>query len=572
MQQDDGAEANSEDAYRRAMAVRKKRAREFLSNECGVFTLLLILTFHQHLSNVTKAAFKLHDADKADVEIEKQDTKTARVRMRYKAREQFREIDADGLPRAPSLLHVFNQAMTTVNILWHALSFADDEGIDGIELTLFSVCKAFWPRHLPRPEMLRRIASDSLATIAGLLWRVMCQAKSPPYSLLHLANPLLPSDQVEEATVNFMNLQPCCLDQHWGQVVFNEVKKKPLDQQPHWLRQHVFHFSSSCRGTSSREECLHASQRRKAKGYDQVPALFQRQSAEIVLECCHSNYCLRSGKSKHKFMGSPVKAAMSQVQKQHVKKASRPSQLGNPTILYIASCRKRGRGEPPTELAREFRALPEAEKENWARKHRLQVSARRWERRVKDEEEQAEHEASASKAVKTPWSLGDKTYPVSLDVFTEFLSEFETKASGIEALKRFPKNAKAKSLLTSIVEKGTKYHSRDVASTFARAMLGEQVTDTNCLEGTWGKVVENTDEQGRASKDCNSLHPGLCKTKDSAILGKVEALVQRFPKSTCDLMLEVSSRPAASRVVIFLKQILGSLATLASFLNQGETS
>ena len=82
LRQEDVANADAQDQFHRAMAVRKRRSKQFFENPLCVFTMLNTLVFHHYLTRVTAAAFELHNSDKEGIPLKPSKAQEAKQRKR----------------------------------------------------------------------------------------------------------------------------------------------------------------------------------------------------------------------------------------------------------------------------------------------------------------------------------------------------------------------------------------------------------------------------------------------------------------------------------------------------------
>lgn len=544
-QDNDPANAD-DDPFRRAMFVRKKRSKDFLDSDLAAFNLLLVLTFHHYMSRIQQAAFSLHDGDKSGIDLKASEKQQARKKKRllFKGAEHFHAppVLRD---REPSLLDVYSQSRDIINLFWRLLTMAD-----GFDQTLFCVPAAFWPSSLSEDAKLSRLSSDIMKTIAGLQWRILYRAKMAPYSLLQLADPSFPDDVAEERVESFLQTPSCCLDSFWGQPVKDHILAEDPENQLFLMKEHIHNFAKNSRGVTSREESLHAVQRRKAGGWSSAPIPFRKQASMMVLHTSSVNFVARGGRD-HKFGApSPLKKASRMVRKREVKHV-RPRQLGNPVFFYMQAARKNGSTLTNKELNLEFKNLVPAEKDMWSRRSRLHVARKRWvDQQVKAEEA----DKPAAQPPQSPWDLGDNRYPLKTSCLELFLQNFQQKNVGIENLKKFEQHNMEVATMLKKISQGQQYHSRDAATAFSRAMLGEQITEQNCLDGSWKHAAEGS----RVPKPCGEEHPGVCKSIHAAMLPKIQAFCQTLPKVDCILMMELhGSRRQCDRIALFFRMVVG---------------
>jgi len=367
-QDDQGGEARNDseqDAFRRAMATRRRRSKQFLSDPMAAFTILLMLTLHHYLSQVTQIAFALTDADRKGIQ-QKQPTQRKkeklRRRLRFKGAEAFAEPQP--LPDTPSLADLFAKASEVVQLLWKAIQCPE-----ALAEALFAIPAAYFPETEHKETMHRKLTDDLLKTISGLRWRFLDKTMSPPYKYLDLIAKDVEDESAQKAADDLCGTPPCCLDPFWGKPIFDAVKEAgDADIQGRALSTHMKTFGENVRGVSSREECLHASQRVAAGGWKGKAALFERQSADSVVRCSLDHYTLRSGISVGK-QSKEMKVKTKSVRKRvAANKHSRPNQYGS-AFFFFKNCKKRdGCTATFQELNRQWQQMEDVEKGQWKRK------------------------------------------------------------------------------------------------------------------------------------------------------------------------------------------------------------
>lgn len=217
------------DPYRQTMSVRKNRSSKFLNNPLATFSVLLCLTIHKYLTQITKPAFKCHDSDMADQTRSgdagpwrrlKDDDRPHRRRLRFKGAQVF--DDGYSAPGSGSDSHPFlkllESALDSAAAFWNMLLLPQ-----ALDHTAMCVPCFFWPKDEPRESMLNRITSDLLATLAGLKRRITGRAKVQPYSLIQLSDEQVPQDLIDQRMQAFLSTPPCCLERHWAKPVFEEL-------------------------------------------------------------------------------------------------------------------------------------------------------------------------------------------------------------------------------------------------------------------------------------------------------------------------------------------------------------
>ena len=351
------------------MAVRKKRSKQFLENPLCIFTMLNTLVFHHYLSRVTAAAFELHNSDKEGIPLKPSKLQEAKQRKRLLFKgAQVLEEPQDSAEEHASLLKMYGRAHEVVKLLWTVLS-----SLDAIERTAFCVPMAYWPENMSKADMFQRLSLDILKGIAALKFRILEKSVMPPYSLLEIARPGASPELLSAKTREFLSTPQCCLDACWAKPVQQKVLSEA--DQPRTLHMHAARFSTSCRGVSSREEALHAQQRKHARGWEGAPILFVRQAAESVLQTAWDNFSVRTG-IQEKGAPEKVKAASKIVRKRVIKHA-RPRQLGSP-YFFFRNAAKKSSTETNEQIHRRWHTLSPEELQHWKMRHRLHSGRNKW--------------------------------------------------------------------------------------------------------------------------------------------------------------------------------------------------
>lgn len=529
------AQAQAQDQFHRAMAVRKRRSKQFLENPLCIFTLFSTLAFHHFLSRVTAAAFELHNSDKDGIPLKPSKVQQAKQRRRllFKGAQALEEPQDSGEEQA-SLLKMYRRAREVVNLLWTILST-----LDAVERTVFCVPMAYWPENMSKVDMFQRLSGDILKCIAALKFRILEKSIMPPYSLLEIARPGVSPELLSAKTREFLSTPQCCLDVFWAKPVRQKVLSEA--DQPRALHKHAASFSASCRGVSSREEALHASQRKQARGWEGAPALFVRQAAQSVLQTAFANYSARTG-IENKAAPENVKTA-SKIVRKRVIKHSRPRAFGSAYLFFRNDAKKRFPTESNEQIQQRWRDLTPEELQHWQLRQRLQSGRNKW---MKAELQKRKAEEGRT-FVKTPWDLGDDRFPLKESFLLEYMQPYRRKDTGLRELQTLEKPTPE---VSSILKDGKPYHSMDTGTAAARAFL--HPSDVTAHSDTWAKVMECT----RPNKACPELHPGLCKEVDAAILPKVNGLWQSLPKHDCILML-VRNGSAEQRIAVFAQLVVG---------------
>lgn len=530
------ANADAQDQFHRAMAVRKRRSKQFFENPLCVFTMLNTLVFHHYLTRVTAAAFELHNSDKEGIPLKPSKAQEAKQRKRllFKGAQVLEEPQDSGEEHA-SLLKMYGRAREVVSLLWTVLS-----SLDAIERTAFCVPMAYWPENMSKADMFQRLSLDILKSIAALKFRILEKSTIPPYSLLEMAMPGASPELLSAKTHEFLSTPQCCLDAFWAKPVQQKVLSEA--DQPRTLHMLAARFSASCRGVSSREEALHAKQRKQARGWEGAPILFVRQAGETVLQTAWENFSARTGIQEK---GAPenVKAA-SKIVRKRVIKHPRPKAFGSPYLFFRNAAKKSFPTETNEQIHQRWHNLSPEELQNWKMRQRLQSGRKKW---MKAELEKRKPEDKDRKSGNTPWGLGDDRFPLKESYLRDYLQPYRKKNTGLRELHTLEKPTPE---VSSILQGRKQYHSMDTATAAARAFL--HPSEVTAHSDTWAKVVELP----RIRKACPELHPGLCKEVDAAILPKVNGFWQSLPKHDCILML-VRNGSAQQRIAVFVQLVVG---------------
>ena len=540
LQEPPAAHGEDEDPYRRAMSIRKSRAKQFFSNEWALFTLLLVLVYHHFLGRVTKIAFRLRDTDKPIPDDPEGEPAYKRKRLLFKGYQAFQEVE----PRKCRVPDIFSTSLDCVNIFWKILT--STVAFNG---SVFGLLPHFWPRSSSFEDLYDRLVGDTLKTICGLKWRVMSRERVAPYSLLEMVQNDPPPELLQAQTKKFMSLPLCCQDPFWVKPVIEDLSQLPgLEEQIEKLQSHIQSFQKTGRVVSAREENCHATQRLAAGCWRAKPTLFEKQSAQMVLTDSYQNHRSRT---KTQLGGAPlaVKQASKSLRARKVVH-KRPRQFGSAMFHYMSAERKAGSQASEPQLRQQWKNLTAPQRETWITKHRLNVASRRFAKSFVQQREGTD----TSDAVKaSPWNLGVGEYPLKPEFLANYLQPFQRKATGLEQLGRV-KTPQAIRLKEKYENGRARYHSMTAAECSARSLFCEDVDDSNAHSGTWGKAAACS----RPQKTCDQLHIGVCRTRDEALFSDIFTLVERLPKKdNAILMLELSGRPAQQRVVTFVRMIIG---------------
>ena len=474
-----------QDAFRRAMATRKRRPKQFLSDPLAAFTILLMLTLHHYLSQVTQIAFALTNADRKGIQQQQPSQRKAkklRRRLRFKGAEAF--ADPQPLPETPSLADLFAKASEVIVLLWKTIQCPE-----ALTQTLFAIPAAYFPETEEKETMYRRLTDDLLKTISGLKWRFLDKTTSSPYKYLDLIPKDIEDESAQTAASDLCGTPPCCLDPFWGRPILDSVKEAgDAEMQGRVLSTHMKTFGENVRGVSSREECLHATQRVAAGGWKGKAALFERQSADSVIRSSLDHYTLRSGISVGK-QSKEMKASTKSVRKRvAANKHCRPKQYGS-AFFHFKNCRKRdGCTATFQELHEQWKHMEAVEKEQWKRIRVFQVAKRRFatQHSLNQDTQEAGH-------VNSPWGLGDSQFPLAETSVKRFLQPFHQKGPGLQALTQIIASKPAKEAsdlrehVRAIEDGERKYHSMDAAAAAARSMFAGVVSESDI----WSKISES---------------------------------------------------------------------------------
>ena len=548
--------ADDVDGFRRLMATRISRSRVFLQDRMATFSMLLFLTFHQVLSTITKIAFRLRD-DKEGMDETSGPKVKRRRRFRFKGAQHFQEGGSDNEEHKPSRYSLFDlclKAHRVGDLLWRTLFLQDEDA----RRTVFAVPMAFWPQGEDRSSMFKRLTADILKTIANVLFRILYRfapEHSAPHSFLQILNPDAPEEISLRRVREFLNSSECCLDQCWAVPVKKDVKEQTDDSAMlECLRDHLKSFKEQGRGVSLREEALHQWQRRSAGGNNAKATQFCRQAADMVLLCSEHNF---EGCNNLSCAGAAaeMKDELAQVRKCKVVH-KRPQDFGSPMIAFISKRSKEEPGVAKSEHIEKWKALSPEGKADFTRRHKLEVSRRRWAAQAAKEEADAQ---ASDVVVKTPWNIGSAAFPLDASHVTKFLHEFSSRERGLAALERI--QHATSNLYVSRIQDGSKYQSMDAAVVGAKAEMG-RVIDTEAIQaGSWPQIGAE-----KMARSCFEKHPGLCATRDADTIEQIQQLWRSVPKKDTLLLIEQTSGRANQRIGVFARIITG-LDWFRSFLN-----
>ena len=543
-----------DDEYRRAQAIRKKRAQQFLGNGYAIYTLLNTLVFHHLLTVITRIAFAMVDSDCGDIRKEQLTRRQERKnrRLRFKGAQSFQFEEGPANPRKGYTLQDFFLAThRVIDMLWTSVLSPDS-----VTKTHFAIPAAFWPQHLPKSDMRQRMSEDMLKTLANLKFRLIYRELSSPYSFLDAVDERGGDEgPASAAAKRLLDSHTCCLDPFFGRPLQADCQSSSDPAQN--LQNHMKTFVKNCRPCSHREETMHAQQRQIGGGGFKAKApLFVRQSAEMVLRTGVTNYERRTAISA-KHASAKVKAAARQARTKF--KHKRAGQFGNIVFFYVMSLRRQNPELTFSDLHNQWKHLPADQKEMWKRKHIISVAQKRMaqndaKRNLLDAEQQAQEAKE-----KSPWKIGDAQYPLSVDHLNEFLAPYRKRDTGLAALALF-NTPETKEHLQNI-ENGRKYHSMDAAVAGARATIGHTVSDKM-------ELMDKIMAAERRPACCMELHPGVCKTADAGIMSAVDSIQRTFPRGSHLLMIERLHVPAKEKFVLYVRSVVGPVFRLSDWFGR----
>lgn len=530
--QNDGPGA-PDDEFHRAQTLRKSRAKKFLSDEMAMYSLLVALTFHHYLSCITKVGFRLMDADRRDISKEqlpqRQRQKREKRRLRFKGAQAF-HIEDPPCEETSKFADIFSSAQKVVSLFWKALTAPE-----ALTKSHFAIPAAFYPASRSRDDMRKQVSEDILKSIAQLKWRLLIQQLRTPYSFLD------PETECDPTTLT--SSPTCCLDPFWGRQVQSDLKH--ADDPVARLEGHIKAFSENARGVSHREETMHASQRVLASGWRSKAPLFRSQAAAMVCQTSLRNYTSRTGQSCQQAPKHVIQAARSARVKKITHK--RPRQYGSPLFTYINSMKQEGSTLTNEELREAWKGLCHADRADWKRKHVARVATKRVISNATAANLEAKTERNLSDL--SPWQIGSARFPLQEQHLESFMLPFRNKASGLVQLSN-SKTLEVKEWLRAVGAGSRKYHSLDACTLAAQAALGKPITNDT-------EKVQDIMDSERCVPCCLNLHPGLCKTKDAAVMSSALALVESFPRHNAVIMVEKSAGPQKERFVVYLRSITG---------------
>eukprot|EP00438_Fugacium_kawagutii_P019112 Skav204375 [mRNA] locus=scaffold4897:42516:44048:- [translate_table: standard] len=440
------------------------------------------------------------------------------------------------------MTELFAKASETSALLLRVLS-----GGDEARHTLFSVAAQFWPASESKEAMYRRMSDDILKTVCGLNWRILDKQETAPYAFLEVAEKDSVEERILAKTAEFLKVPQCCLDPYWGLPVQRHVRAQDdAATQAETFKQHMVNFVSNSRGVSSREECMHATQRAIAGGFKGKAPAFPKQAAAMVLTESLNNFTARTGVSVGK-APKRIREATKLVRKKQIKHA-RPKQIGSAMFFYVAAMKKTHPGKSDADLRLQWQNLTPVEKDQWKRKHAVQVAKRRMELSSVQRMEASRPQSKTQ----SPWGIGSDSLPLKDCFVDDFANVFRTMPTGVEALSQLDFE-EIQEYLTAIKE-GKKYHSMDAAAMAARSMFGKVVDNANSVQDVWGTVMAST----KLRQPCSEKHPGVCQNKDGSMLASIEGLLRLLPKEkSCLLMIQLTRRSAREQLVVYARGILG---------------
>eukprot|EP00438_Fugacium_kawagutii_P000469 Skav217122 [mRNA] locus=scaffold783:282755:286276:- [translate_table: standard] len=504
----------------------------------------MALCFHFVLTHVAATAFALMNADRDDLikkQLPQKQEKLFRRRLRFKGAQALLDAEQPKIPGS-TLTEVFANTAEVVDLLWTVLTSPG-----ALTDSIFSVVVAFYPHGNSRSDMLKRMTEDIFKTLSGLKWRILYQNHAPPYKYLQCS---APDFDASNATIEFLAMRPCCLDPSWARPIQEQLQQfNDLEEQVSQFQKHIKTFTGNCRGVSSREENMHATQRVSAGGWKSKAKLFVRQAAECVLRASLENFTSRTGIAPN--TAPPHIKAASQVVRTKKIIHKRPRQYGSAMFYFIAARKKENPQQTQEELRQEWTQLAPAIKLSWKTQHVAAVASRRM---AKKHMEKQTADASNFQASSSPWGLGDSRHPLKEQHMVDFLEPFQRRSTGIEALGEC-KSPQAVQLHRAYTNNQKRYHSADTSVATAREILGSIIDENKTKEdnNTWKEVAECE----RKKPGCFEKHPGLCDTIHANKLSQVEALSRMIPKGNGILFLELGSRPARDRLAIFALVITG---------------
>lgn len=510
------------------------------------FQLLCSLTVAMVIAPITRLLFHLHDVQD-DEKVEKQDSKKSkRARMRQWAKGPERAFTEDDPPHRFFFADVRIAARKAVDQLW--------QSHDGPR-NVFGTAVQFWPSNAPKSQMFQLLVEERLLNIAQVKWRLATRFEAPPFNVSWLDRYAclddVPAENLRQAVNDFLKMDSCCLDPHWALPAQKRVKES---EDPHaCLFKVAKDFFKHFRPCSLKEEKKHSVQRKIAGGHVSMAASFAQQACQSVIQEVSEIFQNHGGRNLQKATADVVKAAKHARVRKVIHK--RPGQMGNPVFFYIARQRAMGCDDKSfAALAQQWKDLSHDSKETWRNLQRCDA------RRNRQSKQRA---AVPETSIKTPWGLGDDTWPLKAEVLKSWLQPFRTKSSGLRELKdrgadgHFPAEQACLDYARKVESGSVKYHSMTAAELGSKATCVAEVTEET------QKHVSTTDDIMQVQPHrhhCFSKHPGACQRQHHRELTMISKLIKTLPRSNCVARFEIKGLAAKNRKVVYTKVTVGQVA------------
>lgn len=529
-----------------AMTKRKGRAKKFLADLTTPFTLLFCLCLHSLLERPVKVCFQLYDADKKALNVPAVSSGSSKNTFRRRCKGKQKQMLQDPeicLTEASTVADLKVIAQSVTKYIWATFT-------QPLECSRFVVPTVFWPESRSEDEMFKTMTSAMLKAASGIKFRIFNRFAAAPYVLLPMVAEGSSAETRRIMTEKFLSMKQCCLDALWGRPVQLRIQKElddaGEDAAACMLAGLVHKVAKECRGVSLREENLHALQKKFAGGWRAKARPFVQQCAQTVLAISAKNHAACRLYSK---VPSQMKAwhQKKAVVRKNVIKHPRPKQFGRPVFTYVATRLQQGSQLTRQQLRNEWQSLSDADKELWTHRHKSQVAQRRHAKQVRDK---AVAEEESQRALKTPWGLGDKQWPLTGKRLQEFLGPFSRCDTGLETLRAASqKRPAAEQYIRNVENKEIKYHGRDAATHLAKTCFGEPVDAANDVaRTTWTQIAGCTVEAAA----CHEDHPGLCRMDDSGSIEAARILAQHLPREDAVLRFD------KGKVSYFFRLVIGA--------------
>lgn len=344
--------------------------------------------------------------------------------------------------------------------------------------------------------------------------------------------------KVEEARLQFLDLQPCCVDPFWAKQLQEKVAKGEMD-----FGTAVRDYFSSMRPVSLREEQSHTIQRTIAGGDSGKAALAARQRSQSLVYGMKRNYQQRGGRNLDR---APKKVSRTYValrKGQKLRTHRRPGQLGN-TMLYFCNLQIKQHGGSTEQHMQAWREMPEETKAWWKSRHHNHVRMKRGQQK----QEEAAASSQLPSAACTSWNLGCEDWPLKPDVVKKWLVQFQGRSQGLQTLKQVQGQCPEITSYIEAVESGAcPYHMKDAMMLYCNNFLGDTLGQGSVQSCALTAAIVSTP---LPFAGCHALHPGMCRTKDKHSRNAIDLFFKIMPKNSCVVQLKSSQLQVYARIVL----------------------